>query len=215
MRTSKPFSMISYNSTEYLEEKLNEMVKAKMIEEYRYIKHDGEDGDKDHIHLWVKPNKRIDTMEFSEEMNEIDPFNPTKPLTCIGARNSSEEDWVLYTLHDEEYLRAHFSDNDGDGKKPYSITDIRTNEEELLKRCYKRALENKKGKWSNVKKELDMNYDPVDIITRYNINPTQFNSFLTAYSHYKAKAQNVDIYDLDLDTGELKEKLKDGELYNN
>lgn len=204
--------MISYNTPNYLREKLDEMVKAKIIEEYRYIKHDGEDGDKDHIHLWIKPNKRIDTMDFAEDMNEIDPNNE-KPLTCIGARNSNEEDWIMYVLHDAEYLQAHFSDNDGDGKKPYSVADIITNEEDLLKRCYKRALENKKGKWANVKKELDMNISPVEIITRYNINPTQFNSFLTAYSHYRAKQEKIELYDLDIETGEIKERLENGELY--
>lgn len=214
MRTSKTFSMISYNTPQYLEFKLNELVKAKIIEEYRFIKHDGEDGDKDHIHLWIKPNRRIDTMELSEELTEIVP-GETKPLKCIGARNSNEEDWLLYAIHDEDYLESHFSDNNGDGKKPYSIEDIYTNEPELLQRCYKVALDHKRGKWGNIKKELDNNRAPIDIITRYNINPTQLRSYLDLYSKYKAYETNKAIYDVDLETGELTEVHHNGEFYKN
>ena len=67
MRTSKPIATISYNTEEYLVSRLQELVRNKKICDYMYIKHfKEEDETKDHIHLWIKPNTLIDTMDIQD-----------------------------------------------------------------------------------------------------------------------------------------------------
>lgn len=122
MATSKPTSTISYNSKEFLLEKLNEWYDAHIIQAYQLIKHKGEDGDKDHFHVRIEPNKRIDTMVLQAELREYVPDND-KPLGCRPFRPSKEEDWFLYALHDPEYLKIHNSDSK-DGKIRYKPEDI-------------------------------------------------------------------------------------------
>ena len=111
MRTSKPTSTISYNTIEYLQMKLDELVKAKKICDYMYIKHEKEEDDKkEHIHLWVKPNTLIDTMDLQNHFLEIDPMNPMKPKGCIDFKSSSVDDWILYCQHYRPYLASKHED---------------------------------------------------------------------------------------------------------
>lgn len=121
MRTSKPISTISYNTDDFLEMKLNELITTHYIEYWCYVKHLGEvdeDGviEKDHKHVLMIPNGRIDTMDIQDKMTEIDLFNPSKPLKCIDFRNSKVDEWFLYCSHDETYLKTKFLE------KQYSYT---------------------------------------------------------------------------------------------
>ena len=71
MRTSKPIATISYNSETYLRDKLNELIKSHKISDYMFIKHKAEsDERKDHIHLWIKPNTLLDTMDLQKHFTE-------------------------------------------------------------------------------------------------------------------------------------------------
>ena len=91
MRTSKPISTISYNTQEFLLHQLDEMIKNHIISDYMYINHFAEEDErKDHIHLWMKPNKLLDTMDIQKYLLEIDPNNPTKPLKCNDFRYGSK-----------------------------------------------------------------------------------------------------------------------------
>ena len=91
MATKSPSSTISYNTEEYLRNKLDLWVRSHWIQSYQYIKHKGEDGDKDHIHLRIEPNKTIDLMDLTSELYETDPTND-KPLGVLPWRPSKEED---------------------------------------------------------------------------------------------------------------------------
>lgn len=122
MATSKPISTISYNSEEFLKNKLDEWFDCHLIQAYQYIKHKGEGGDKDHIHLRIEPNKRIDPMDLQKELREY-VENNNKPLGCRPFRPSKEEDWFLYAIHDPDYLKLKYSDSK-DGKIPYKADDI-------------------------------------------------------------------------------------------
>lgn len=106
MRTSKPFSTISYNTAEYLTAKLDELVKTRKIEFYAFIEHlPEEDETKFHKHLLIIPNGTINTDQVQDYLTEIDPENPDgKPLGCIMCRSSKFGDWYLYALHDKGYL---------------------------------------------------------------------------------------------------------------
>lgn len=106
MNTSKPISTISYNTPKYLEQRLNELVNQHIVAYWMYIKHDGEEDEKDHIHLYIEPNKRVDTMTLQEFLSEYDPKHPDKPLGCIVFKPSKVDDWILYCSHNDAYLAS-------------------------------------------------------------------------------------------------------------
>ena len=87
MATQKPISTISYNSELFLKEKLDNWIKAHIIQTYMYICHKGEDGDKDHIHVRIEPNKKLDPMDLQAQLLEYKIGND-KPLGCRPFRPS-------------------------------------------------------------------------------------------------------------------------------
>lgn len=139
MATSKPISTISYNTEGFLREKLDDWVKAHIIQAYQYICHKGEDGDKDHIHLRVEPNKSLDVMTLTEELREY-PVGALKPLGVRPWRPSKEEDWLLYAIHDTTYLKRKYGTDGEKGEKlPYSVSDVRVSELYDIDTMYIRA----------------------------------------------------------------------------
>lgn len=123
MATQKPISTISYNSESFLKEKLDIWFNAHIIQAYQYIVHKGEEGDKNHIHLRIEPNKKLDPMCLQEELREFDPVSE-KPLCCRPFRPSKEEDWFLYVVHDKTYLRLKYGGGEKGEKLPYSWQQI-------------------------------------------------------------------------------------------
>lgn len=76
MRTSKPISTISYNSPEFLTLKLNEWMKKGLVAYWCFILHKGEtldDGtvEKDHIHVFIEPNKTVDTLSLQYDFKRL------------------------------------------------------------------------------------------------------------------------------------------------
>lgn len=123
MATQKPISTISYNSTAFLKEKLDTWLSSHIIQAYQFIWHKGEDGDKDHIHLRIEPNKVLDPMDLQEQLNEY-VRGSDKPLGCRPFRPSKEEDWILYSVHDEQYLALKYNGGEKGEKLPYHWQDI-------------------------------------------------------------------------------------------
>lgn len=123
MATQKPISTISYNTEPFLREKLDGWIQAHIIQAYMYICHKGEDGDKDHIHLRIEPNKKLDPMDLTELLTEYE-LGKDKPLGCRPWRPSKEEDWYLYVVHDEKYLKLKYGGGEKGEKLPYIWTDI-------------------------------------------------------------------------------------------
>ena len=82
MRTSKPVSTISYRNLSGRLERLkiaypticSSTISLKAMKR------------KNHIHLWIKPNKLIDTWHCKPTFLELDAKHPTKPLKCIDFR---------------------------------------------------------------------------------------------------------------------------------
>ena len=84
--------------------KLDELIRNHVISDYMYIEHlPEEDEKKKHIHLWIKPNKLLDTMDLQEFFKEDDPNNK-KPLGCKDFRFAKTDDWILYNQHFQPYL---------------------------------------------------------------------------------------------------------------
>lgn len=124
MATQRPISSISYNSLPFFENVLNELYESHIICNYMYICHKGEDGDKDHIHFYLEPNRRLDPMAIKGYF--LEPvFNSSKPLSCRPFRPSKEEDWILYAVHDDEYLSLKYGSFERGEKLPYSWKDIK------------------------------------------------------------------------------------------
>lgn len=123
MATLKPISTISYNTESFLKDKLDSWLDSHIIQAYQYIKHKGEDGDKDHIHLRLEPNKKLDPMDLLESLREYQ-FGKPKPLGCRPFRPSKEEDWILYAVHDEQYLKLKYGGGEKGEKLPYNWQEI-------------------------------------------------------------------------------------------
>ena len=122
MRTTKPISTISFNSPEYLEVKLNELVSSGRISFWAFVPHKPEDDEaqnKHHSHVYVEPSKMLQTDDLKAHLMEYDPTHPDKPLGCLPWRSSKFDSWYLYGLHDKRYLaskgqsrRYHYSHDD-------------------------------------------------------------------------------------------------------
>lgn len=153
MATQKPISTISYNTEPFLREKLESLYDAHIIQAYMYIKHKGEDGDKDHIHLRVEPNKRIDPMSLADELKEFQA-GKSKPLGVRPFRPSKEEDWFLYAVHDPDYLALKYG-NDKDGKLEYQWTDIVASDGYDVEVAFLRAKQALKHSSPSVLKQLE------------------------------------------------------------
>lgn len=162
MATSKPISTISYNTEEFLYEKLELLVQRHEIQCYQYIKHKGEDGDKDHFHVRLEPNTRLDPMNLTELFREFDP-NHEKPLGVRPWHNAKEEDWILYVLHDKEYLKLKLADSK-DGKIPYTLDDLVVSEFYDKEIMYIRAKQSFSNMTASIVKQLQEGKTPIQLL---------------------------------------------------
>lgn len=105
MKTSKAFATISYNTDDFLIDKLDDLIRSHKIDFWAYINHlPEEDEKKAHKHLLVIPNGQFDTSRLIDYLNEYQN-GVSKPLTCIAAHKvNSFGDWYYYNLHDRKYL---------------------------------------------------------------------------------------------------------------
>lgn len=138
--TAKPISTISYNTREFLTKRLEELLSAGKIEKYYAIYHDRDvnvstgDQKKPHFHVWVQPNRRLDTMALANMFIEVDDNNKEHPLKCRPFQSSNLYHWIRYTIHDPIYLKLKNDDNDG--RFEYSIDDYIAFDRECLLEDY-------------------------------------------------------------------------------
>lgn len=121
LRTTKPFSTISYNTPSFLQAKLEQLVLKRAISFYSFVYHYAEkDERKDHIHLFIIPNGQCQTDAISDLLQEMDLTDPTKPpLGVMPWQSSKFPDWYFYVSHDTAYLASkgqtreyHYSNDD-------------------------------------------------------------------------------------------------------
>lgn len=163
MATQKPISTISYNSEAFLREKLDSWISAHIIQSYQYICHKGEDGDKDHIHLRIEPNKKLDPMDLMDQLREFS-LGSDKPLCCRPFRPSKEEDWFLYAVHDSDYLSLKYGGLEKGEKLPYSWQDIRVPEFYDLECAFIRAKASLKHSSVNMASRLQQGESALDLV---------------------------------------------------
>lgn len=128
MLTSRPVSSIWHGSVEYLEMKLNEMVKDNVLVFWCAVKHLKEDDEKkDHVHLFCVPNGRIRTEYLHDELTEYD-MNNVKPIKPLPFNCSKFDDWYLYCTHNIAYLASK-----GQSRKyHYAKNEFLTSDEDYL-----------------------------------------------------------------------------------
>lgn len=193
MATQKPISTISYNTEAFLREKLEGWYKAHIIQAYQYIKHKGEDGDKDHIHLRIEPNKKLDQMTLTEELREF-VLGKDKPLGVRPWRPSKEEDWLLYAIHDEEYMKLKYPDDRGE-KLPYSWEEIQASEGFDMEVAFIRAKASLKHNSSSLMKAMLNGKSSLDLIAEgenvFTVNATMRSLNQTDYERVNRELQRV------------------------
>lgn len=163
MATQKPISTISYNTEPFLKEKLETWYNAHIIQAFQYIVHKGEDGDKDHIHLRIEPNKKLDPMDLQAELREYQ-FGKEKPLGCRPFRPSKEEDWILYVVHDAQYLKLKYGGGEKGEKLPYKWQDIRVSEYYDMEIAFIRARAYMEHTSANMATKLQQGDNPLSLI---------------------------------------------------
>lgn len=106
MKTSKKLSTISFNSIDFLENKLKELLQRHVIRSFFYISHHAEeDTKKDHIHVLIEPATTIETEQLKDLFNEPVKDRPLEPLGCLPWQTTKDfGDWYLYAIHDIDFL---------------------------------------------------------------------------------------------------------------
>lgn len=193
MATQKPIATISYNSEAFLREKLEGWLKAHIIQSYQYIWHKGEDGDKDHIHLRIEPNKKLDPMDLQEALREY-VIDNDKPLGVRPFRPSKEEDWFLYAVHDKEYLSIKYANDKGE-KLPYSWQDIKAPEDYDTEIAFIRAKSSMAHSASNMASRLQAGEDPLSLVFQgenvYTVNAIMRALAVNDYQRIQAENENL------------------------
>ena len=181
MRTSKPISTISYNSPEFLSLKLEELVRNHKISNWMFIEHLAEaDERKNHIHLFIKPNTLLDTLDLQKFFEELDLTQPSKPKKCIDFRVSSEDDWILYSQHFPPYLASK-----GESREfVYFKEDFRFHDDDTFEDSYYHAF--KGSEWAKRNATLQMLNDgkinPAELILN-GVVPLNMASQLNAFKY--------------------------------
>lgn len=183
MATQLPISTISYNTVDFLKKKLEQWYHEHLIRAYMFIFHKGEDGDKDHIHLRIEPNKRLDPMDLMDELcMEVDPNDRSKNLGCRPWRPSKEEDWFLYVVHDKKYLDFKYGGGERGEKLPYCWDEIQVAQFYDLEIAWIRAKAYLEHTSCNMVDKLMQGISPMSLI-RQGENVHTVNALIQALSN--------------------------------
>lgn len=97
---------------------------------------------KAHYHVYIKPAKLIQTVDFENWSCEIDPQNPEKPLKMVSFRISKEDDWLLYAIHDPYYLQEKGLSR----QYVYGFDDVQTTCADTFQDIITHMSDNRKGR---------------------------------------------------------------------
>ena len=186
MRTSNYISTVSYNTEDYLVNTLRELHDEHIISDWICIHHKGEDDEKkEHFHVWMNPNRLIDTMDLQLRFLELDPNHTDKPLKCRDFHKGKIDDWILYNQHFAPYLATKFESR----RYYYQKEDFRYCDEDTFEFYYYHAFHSSEFAVHNqilaVLKEEDA--CPTDLIDSGVISlnqASQLNSYMYMKTHY-------------------------------
>lgn len=181
MNTSKPISTISFNTESFLHAKLDELVDNRTLSFYAYIKHYAEPSEnndtlKDHYHIFVEPNKRIDAMALRTEFKEAVSLSEP-PLGCLPFQFSKFDDWYYYGLHDPIYLARKGMSR----YYSYSRTDIVTSDKDYLSEKINSLNTFEHNCYVDIAKYQDKGFTYSQYIIARGIHPMQIRAFCAAW----------------------------------
>lgn len=206
MKTSTPFSTISYNSADFLQVKLDDLVSRRVLAFYAFVYHYREEDErKDHIHLICFPNGQYQTDSLATYLQEPDPSNPLgKPLGIMPCKSSKWADWYLYCSHDVAYLATKMQTR----KYHYVEADFRTSEPDYLHELIHTIDRSKYVKTQDFVKAVGEGRTLFDMVTSGQIPAPQFLQWSKMYDFIKENTVYRDDREshtplIDKDTGEL------------
>lgn len=183
MKTSKPFSTISYNSSEFLTVKLNDLISRRVISFFAFVKHyKEEDEKKDHIHLIVFPNGQYQTDALQDYLLEPDFSDLTKkPLGIMPCQNSKWGDWYLYACHDSGYLASK-----GQARQHHYLEeDFVSSDEDYLHELIRTIDRTKYAKTQDFVNQVQAGVPLSEMLTKGQIPAPQFNQWRAMYDYLK------------------------------
>lgn len=134
MKTSRLISTISYNTDMFLAARMQDLVRNGVIEFAHWIRHLPEtDETKSHYHVILQPSRSLDTHSLSAQFNEPDLAAEGKFLGTMPWRFSKFPDWILYVLHDKNYLGTKGLTRD----HAYTIDECLSTHPDMLREDYK------------------------------------------------------------------------------
>lgn len=183
MKTSKPFSTISYNSSEFLSVKLNDLVQRRVISFFAFIKHyKEEDESKDHIHLIVFPNGQYQTDALQDYLLEPDLTDLTKkPLGIMPCQSSKWGDWYLYACHDTAYLASKTQTR----KYHYSEEDFVSPDKDYLHELIRTIDRTKYAKTLDFVNQVKAGVEFNEMVNKGQIPVPQFNQWYSMYEYLR------------------------------
>lgn len=187
MRTRKEISTISYNSEEYLEKVLQDLLKEEVISEYMYVLHKPEEDEKkEHFHLFIMPNKQVDTMKLTKRFLENNQEDPLKPFGVISWRRTDYDNWLLYCSHHKMYLLSK-----GQSRKyHYSKEEFRFSDEGSFEYAWQHSL--KESDWAcrnELIRSLDQGLNVFDLIRNGSI-PFSMSSQALSFDRLQGTYRN-------------------------
>lgn len=183
MKTSKPFSTISYNSIDFLSIKLQELTQRRVINFYAFVYHYKEqDERKDHIHLIVFPNGQYQTDALQDYLLEPDLKDLTqKPLGIMPCQSSKWGDWYLYCSHDSAYLASK-----GQVRQyHYNEEDFYSSDSDYLHELIHTIDRTKYAKTQDFVNQVKMGVPLGEMLLKGQIPAPQFNQWKAMYEFLK------------------------------
>ena len=197
--TTKTISTISYNTDDFLIDKLNQLIKLKKIAYYIFIHHFAEkDETKNHIHLLIEPYGKIDLPDLVDEFNEVDVDKPGFFLGVMPFRITQDfGDWYFYVLHDSDYLISK-------GLKKefcYNQSDMITSDVDVLNELVHRIDFRKFKKESEIIKALQNGSSKYDLLKTGLCSMREFYQYERSIDvithHYSGKLKGFEMIDSD------------------
>ena len=113
-KSKKTVSFISWNTTSFLINKLEELYHQQKITYYIFIFHHAEGDDLyDHHHVILFPHVPLDYFDLKAQFIEPQK-NGLLPLGISFqpkyVSKDCEYDWILYVLHDPDYLKSKYKE---------------------------------------------------------------------------------------------------------
>ena len=206
MRTSKPFSTISYNTENFLQVKLNDLIRRGILDFWAYVLHFPEDDEKKvHKHLYCVPSKLTDTSQIIDFLQEADTNEPLSlPLGCIMPMSSKFGDWFQYVQHNVGYLASK-----GQSRKyQYSLDDFKTSDLDYFNEIRHRIDLSRSSSLQRLQEAVEqktpfadlvvMGVVPFNLITQYQ---SAYNAILNSTIYRNGRDNHED--KIDYETGEV------------